>query len=211
VQVIANALDPYWPLPAAAARAEDGYVLAVARLAPEHAYKGVDRVIDALARIGSVRLVVAGDGPDRARLEARATAAGIDARFSGLVSDAALAELYRGARAFVLPSTGEGFGLVYLEAMAFGLPCVAARAGGAPEVVDDGVTGVVVEPDDDEGLRTAIARVLGDEGAALGAAGRARVERHFSYAAYEQRVHAALDALAEGSQRRSRAMARQRR
>lgn len=195
IRVLPNGLDPFWPADTGA-RATDGHLLAVGRLQPDSPTKGIDLVIEALARVASrPPLVVAGDGPDRTRLEALAARLGVDARFVGAIDDAALFELYRGARAFVLPSSREGFGLVYLEAMAFGLPCVAAAAGGAPEVVVDGATGVVVPPGDVAAVAAAIGRALGAEGQAMGAAGRARVEREFLYPAYEARVHAAIDLL----------------
>jgi phosphatidylinositol alpha-1,6-mannosyltransferase len=197
VRVVPNGLDPDWPLVPPPRRApSQGHLLAVARLHPDDAYKGVDRTLEALARLEAPPpLVVAGDGPDRPRLEALARALGVRATFPGRVDDAALAGLYRDACAFVLPSTGEGFGLVYLEAMAAGLPCVAALAGGAPEVVADGETGVVVPPDDLDALAAAIARVSGPDGPALGAAGRARLEDRFLFPAWEARLVSALEAL----------------
>lgn len=194
IRVLPNGLDPFWPDDTTSTA--DGYLLAVGRLQPESPTKGIDLVIEALARLPDrPPLVIAGDGPDRARLEALAARLGVEARFAGPIGDAALFELYRGARAFVLPSSREGFGLVYLEAMSFGLPCVAANAGGAPEVVRDGETGVIVPPGDVDAVAAAIRRVLGPEGAVMGAAGRARVEREFLYPAYEARVHAAIDLL----------------
>lgn len=199
VRVIPNALDPLWPLPETPTRG-DRHLLAVSRLHPEHRYKGIDLTIEALARMPArPRLVVAGHGPDRPWLEALPAARGIDVSFVGRVDDAALATLYRDAIAFVLPSAGEGFGLVYLEAMASALPCIAAAAGGAPEVVLHDRTGVVVAPGDVEGLARAIARVSSDEGRVMGLAGRARLEAEFLFATYEARVHAALDALLQST------------
>ncbi len=197
IHVIPNALDPFWPLPAAPERGER-HVLAVSRLHHDHAYKGIDVTLQALATLPEAErpaYVVAGDGPDRERLEVMGRELGVDVRFTGRVSDEVLTELYRDAAAFVLPSTGEGFGLVYLEAMAFALPCVAAKAGGATEVVADEVTGVVIAPRDVAGLARAITRVTGPEGETFGRAGRARVEREFLFPTYEARVHAALDQL----------------
>lgn len=195
VHVIPNALDPFWPLPEVAARG-GRHLLAVSRLHPEHRYKGLDLTIEALARRPErPPLVIAGHGPDQAHLEALAAARGVAVTFTGRVGDAALAALYRDAIAFVLPSTGEGFGLVYLEAMAFGLPCIAAAAGGAPEVVVHDRTGIAIPPGDVEALSVALGRVLSDEGRRMGLAGRARLEAEFRYPTYEARVHAALDAL----------------
>lgn len=201
VQVIPNALDPHWPLPEVAERG-GRHLLAVSRLHPEHRYKGLDLTIEALARRADrPPLVIAGHGPDQARLEALAAARGVAVTFTGRVGDAALAALYRDAIAFVLPSTGEGFGLVYLEAMAFGLPCIAAAAGGAPEVVAHDRTGIVIPPGDVSALAAALTRVTSDEGAALGRAGRVRLEADYLYPTYEARVHAALERLISGDSR----------
>lgn len=187
VQVIANALDPYWPLPPL--HVGTGHLLAVARLDPSDAYKGIDVTLAALARLPDPpRLVVVGEGADRARLQALART---PVTFTGAVDDATLQALYADASAFVLPSTGEGFGLVYLEAMAHGLPVIGARAGGTPEVVVDGETGVLVAPGDVD----ALAHALGHLDPAMGPRGRARVERHFLYPRYAADVAAALSAL----------------
>lgn len=199
-RVVLNALDPFWPLPSLAARPARDFLLTVARLHPNHRYKGIDLTIEALAMLPAERrpmIVVAGDGPDRPRLEALASSLGVVVQWAGQVDDAQLKDLFARASAFVMPSTGEGFGLVYLEAMAFGLPCVAARAGGAPEVVIDGDTGVVVAPGDKVALASAIETVTGDRGAEMGRLGRARVERYFLFKHYELRLHDVLDELAD--------------
>ncbi len=126
------------------ARAGRGFLLIVGRLAAGERYKGHDELLAALPRLlaaaPGARLVIAGDGDDRPRLAAKAAALGLGDRalFAGFVSEATLAELYRRSAAFVMPSRGEGFGLVYLEAMRAGRPCVAARGGAAEEVVVDG-------------------------------------------------------------------------
>jgi len=140
-------------------------------------------------------VVIAGDGPDRPRLEAIALRLGGNVTFLGRVDDMTLNAAFAGARAFVLPSAGEGFGLVYLEAMAHALPCVAAKAGGAPEVVLDGETGVVVPPRHIGALSEAIERVWGEAGEAMGQRGRERLERSFMFERYEHDVHQALSDL----------------
>lgn len=201
VRVVHNALDPFWPLPELDGSRPREHLLAVSRLHPGHAYKGIDLTIEALARIPVERrlpFVVCGDGPDRPRLEALARTLRVDVRFAGRVPDSKVGELFRRAAAFVMPSTGEGFGLVYLEAMAFGLPCVAARAGGAPEVVLDGETGLVIAPGDLGGLVNAIEAVTGEAGVGLGRRGRERLEARFLFRDYRERVFEALDELVDG-------------
>jgi glycosyltransferase involved in cell wall biosynthesis len=140
--------------------------------------------------------VIAGDGDDRPRLERKAQALGVGARivFTGFTSEATLEELYRRSAALVLPSRGEGFGLVYLEAMRAGKPVVAARGSAAEEIVLDGETGRLVDPADREELAAALADLLSEPERAttLGAAGRERWRTEFSYDRYERRLHAAL-------------------
>lgn len=123
--------------------------------------KGVDVLIDACAALGRpVRLEVFGDGTERAALERRAGELGLDARFHGFVDDlrARLDEL----DVFVLPTRADNLPIALLEAMASALPVVATRVGGNPEVVEDGVTGLLVEPDDPSSLAGAVGRLLAD-------------------------------------------------
>lgn len=147
----------------AGARMFDGpYALIVGRMAAAERYKGHDALLAIWPRVRAsvpdARLVIAGDGDDRDRLEAVARAAGLAGSvvFTGRVDAATLAALYRDATAFVMPSAGEGLGLVYLEAMAAGTPCVA-RPGAPEEIITHGVNGVIVDPETDGGSRLAAA------------------------------------------------------
>jgi glycosyltransferase involved in cell wall biosynthesis len=141
------------------------YALVVARLSPE---KGVDVAIDA-CRIAGIALVVAGDGPERARLAERAR--GADVRFVGHVEDARLAELRARATLALVPSrSAETFGLAAAEAMAAGLPVAASRIGALPEIVEDRG---LARAGDAADLAGAIERLRGDEQA--GERARARV------------------------------------
>jgi phosphatidylinositol alpha-1,6-mannosyltransferase len=130
--------------------AEGPRILAVSRLDSGDPYKGIDTVIEAmpLVRLTYPRatLQVVGDGSDRPRLEALVHQLRLAAAvtFHGRISDSQLLEQYEACDLFALPSRKEGFGLVYLEAMSFGKPCLAARAAGAIEVVSDDV-GALVE------------------------------------------------------------------
>jgi phosphatidylinositol alpha-1,6-mannosyltransferase len=186
-------------------RAAPGYVLIVGRMAAEERYKGHDELIDVwpsvLERIASARLIVAGDGDDRARLEARVARMGLAAaiRFLGRVPDADLQALYRDAAFLALPSRGEGFGLVLLEAMRAGRPCLAGR-GAAEEIVIDAATGLIVDPLDAAALRGALVRLLGDSAlrATLGAAGAERFSARFTAAQFRARLRAALDLAPAG-------------
>jgi glycosyltransferase involved in cell wall biosynthesis len=162
-------LPPRAALPSTA-WGEGGYALVVSRLAPE---KGVDVAIDACRGAG-VPLVVAGDGPERARLEARAAATGGERstiRFAGRVDEAELARLRAGAAIALVPSrAAETFGLAAAEAMAAGVPVAASRVGALPELVDERG---LVPPGDAAALAEAIGRLAGNQDVAL--QGRERV------------------------------------
>lgn len=110
------------------------------------------------------QLILAGDGEHRATLERRAEALGITAatRFLGAVARAQLDPWYRAADIFCLPSTYEGFPVAILEAMAAGLPVVATSVSGIPEAIEDGVTGLLVEPEDASGLAQALGQLAHD-------------------------------------------------
>ena len=133
------------------------------------------------------RWVIAGAGPFRGRLERAIADAGIGphVHFVGKVSDADLHAWYEGADLFVHPTLYEGSSLVTLEAMAHRRACVVTRAGGLPDKVHNGVNGWIVEPGDPSALAAAISGAISDPErlARYGAAGRAIVEREFSWTA----------------------------
>jgi phosphatidyl-myo-inositol dimannoside synthase len=171
-------------------------VLTVGRMNRTERYKGHDQLIDAwphvVERVPGAQLVIAGNGDDLPRLqnEAAAGRAARNIRFTGFVSREQLDELYRSASLFALPSRGEGFGLVYLEAMSYGLPCVGAIHDAAGEVIVDGQTGRLVDQADLAGLADAIATLLvdGDSRRRMGQAGRSRVLAEFSFEQFRARV-----------------------
>jgi len=156
-------------------------VLCVARMYPRKRIGDLVRAAAPLrARIPGVRVRIVGDGPESARLRALAARLGLEetVTFLGEIGRSALAVEYVSADCFCLPTVQEGFGLVFAEAMAAGVPIVACRAAAVPEVVEDGRTGLLVSPNEPEELARAMERVLMNPGlrAELGAAGRRRVE-----------------------------------
>jgi phosphatidylinositol alpha-1,6-mannosyltransferase len=177
---------------AAGLPAEGRLVLALSRLVPR---KGIDVVIAAAALLAPSRpdlvVAVAGAGRDRARLERAARAAGAPVRFLGRVAEEDLPGLMAAADVLAVPCRSrwggleqEGFGIVFLEAAACGVPAVAGRTGGAAEAVVDGETGAVVDrPDDPLAVAAALAPLLDDPGlrAAWGRAARRRAEEQFRY------------------------------
>ena len=180
-------------------RVGSGFLLIVGRMAATERYQGHDQLLEALASRPGLRLVIAGDGDDRPRLEARAAELGVarNVLFTGFVSEATLAELYWRCAVFTMPSRGEGFGIVYLEAMRAGKPCIAARASAAAEVVEDGKTGLLVDPDDREELAAALGRLLenSDLARAMGEAGDRRWRDEFSPARFRERMKPLLERL----------------
>jgi phosphatidyl-myo-inositol dimannoside synthase len=174
--------DDATPLPA-----ERPTILTIARI--EERYKGHDTIVRALplvlAKVPDAQWVVIGDGSLRPGLEQLAASHGVAhaVRFLGAVSDAERNVWLRRARLLAMPSrlpaggfAGEGFGIVYLEAGAYGKPVVAGNVGGALDAVLDGETGLLVDPLDPLALAQAITTLLLDDGLAarLGEAGRAR-------------------------------------
>ncbi len=166
-------------------------IITVCRLVPR---KGVDVLLRALPtillKIPQVVLLVVGDGPERTALQRLAAALGLTSsvRFLGRVSRADLLKTLRLGDVFALTPREigndiEGFGMAYIEAAAAGLPAVASRSGGVPEAVLDGVTGLLVPPDDPPETAQALLRLLlnGELRARLAAAARARAQNEFPW------------------------------
>jgi phosphatidylinositol alpha-1,6-mannosyltransferase len=164
-------------------------ILTVGRWLAAERYKGMDTLITALPRLltrwPEVQLVLVGTGDDRAWLEDLMEKNGVHrhVHFLGGLSYSELAACYRACEIFALPSLGEGFGLVYLEAMACGKPVVGGSHGGAPEIIEDGVTGYLVPHGDPIQLATCIETLLADPAHAkeMGARGRQRAENEFRF------------------------------
>lgn len=214
-----DVIPPGVDLPPAAAGAEPDSrptILTVARLV--ESYKGHDVMIRALRRVRETvpdaRWAVLGDGPLRPSLEARAREEGVgDAiLFEGSVSDAERDAWYERARVFAMPSRlppeglgGEGFGIVYLEAAAHGLPSIGGDVAGARDAILDGETGRLVDPTDDTAVAAAIVELLVDPGRAarMGVAARQFAESH-SWPRIAARVEAALEEAAPAAARAGR-------
>ncbi len=171
-------------------------LLTLGRMASEERYKGFDEVLEALPtlarEIPNVAYLLVGDGADRPRLQRKARALGVESRvvFAGKVPEAEKADHYRTSHVFAMPSRGEGFGFVFLEAMACGIPVVASRADGSREAVRDGSLGELVDPRNPEDIRRGI----------LAAARRPRGVvpeglDYFSFANFQTRVRDWLERL----------------
>ncbi len=142
-------------------------ILTVARISRGDRYKGHDTVLAALKqlvpRMPDLAYVIAGDGDDRPRLEQLARDCGVADRvhFAGQVSDSEFLDYYRLADVFVMPSAKEGFGIVFLEAAATGLPVIAGSKDGSADPLADGAIGTMVAPGDAMAVAEAIERALG--------------------------------------------------
>jgi glycosyltransferase involved in cell wall biosynthesis len=155
-------------------------ILCVAHLYPRKSVDTLLRAFVPLQRRAVLRIV--GVGPERLRLEqlARDLAIADRVHFLGHLPLPALTAEYRNATIFALPSAQEGFGIVFLEAMASSLPVVAARAAAVPEVVAEGVTALLVDPNDEAALTNNLEKLLDDpaQREAMSSAGCLRVQRY---------------------------------
>ena len=177
-------------------------LLTVGRLISSEPGKGVDSVIEVLPKVmkavPDLFYVIVGGGDLQPRLEqmARESSARDSIFFVGKLPLDQLKGCYARTDIFVMPSRQEGFGIVFLEAMVFGKPVIAGDSGGAPEVVQNGVTGFSVNPDDRDALTDRLIQLLQDESlrTRMGGAGRQRVEDNFTFMRFEEKLTKMLDA-----------------
>ena len=200
IRILPWALDPQFESQAVAASRmalpgefpQGRVILSVGRWVASERYKGMNTLITALPRLltrwPELELVIAGEGDDRAWLEDLAEQSGVlrHVHFLTGLNNAQLAACYAACEMFALPSSGEGFGMVYLEAMSYGKPVIGGAHGGAPEVIEDGVTGYLVPHGDAVHLATSIEALLLNPTVAqeMGRRGRERVERAFRFNAF---------------------------
>jgi glycosyltransferase involved in cell wall biosynthesis len=141
-------------------------LMTLGRLAPDEQYKGFDEIMESLPvlskEIPRITYLIVGDGGDRPRLEAKARALGVGERvvFAGFIPEAEKADHYRLADAFVMPGRGEGFGFVFLEALACGIPVVGSKLDGSREALRDGALGILVDPRRPDEIQAGILQVL---------------------------------------------------
>lgn len=180
-------------------------ILTVGRWLASERYKGMDTLIKALPRLllrwPEVELVLVGEGDDKDWLVDIARHSGVQKHvhlLSGL-SYPQLSACYAAAEIFALPSRGEGFGFVYLEAMARGKPVIGGAHGGAPEVIQDAVTGYLVQHGETEQLATSIDTLLSNPELAkkMGAQGKDRVEKEFRFSVFAKSFKKILHELCE--------------
>jgi len=170
-------------------------IMTLARLPGVERYKGVDEVLEVMPALlekePTLKYLVAGDGDDRPRLEAKARSLGLTDRviFAGMVKESDKADLFRLADAFVMPGRGEGFGFVFLEALACGVPAVGSKIDGSREALRDGLLGELVDPADPASIKKGILDALAKpKGIPEGLA-------YFAWPAFSRRVADAVHGL----------------
>ena len=211
--MLANQRTPQADL-RAAVPVENGrrIVLTVGRLAASERYKGHDVMLRAWVRVRekmpkAVYLIV-GDGDDRLRLQALALELGLGESvcFAGAVSEDVLAACYKACEVFAMPARtvldprapqGEGFGIVFLEAMTHGKPVIGPRFGAPSEFIRHGEHGLLVDPEDPAGVAQAVIDLLTlpELAARMGQAGKQKVTQDFSYNRFCERLRQALSEL----------------
>jgi phosphatidyl-myo-inositol dimannoside synthase len=171
-------------------------LMTLGRLASDERYKGFDEILELLptlsTEIPNVAYLIVGDGSDRPRLEKKARALGVHDRvvFGGLISEAEKADHYRLADTYVMPGWGEGFGIVYLEAMACGIPVVASKVDGSREAVRHGALGNMVDPSDQQDIKAGILEALNRPKGVV-----PEGLDYFSYGNFARRLHLIVESI----------------
>jgi len=157
---------PQWLLEKYGLLPETPIILTVCRLAEAERYKGYDQIIRALPQVlrqvPNARYLLVGKGPDRTRIEALIAESGVQDAviLAGFVPDAELIDYYNLCDIFAMPSKAEGFGIVYLEALACGKPVLAGNKDGSRDAIADGELGILLDPDDTDAIANEMIGVL---------------------------------------------------
>src|SRR5918992_3204381 len=169
-------------------------LMTLGRLSEHEKYKGVDEILELMPalikEIPNIAYLIVGDGTDRHRLVEEGQALGVHERVvcAGYIPESEKADHYRLADAYVMPGRGEGFGIVYLEALACGVPVVASKVDGSREAVRDGALGILVDPRDAEDIKRGILEALERPKGVV-----PEGLEYFSYTNFEQRAHHIID------------------
>ncbi|MBD2245409.1 glycosyltransferase family 4 protein [Nostoc sp. FACHB-888] len=175
-------------------------LMTLGRLDSYERCKGFDEVIEVLPKLSEIipNLVylIVGEGSDRERLEQKVRSLNLQEKviFTGFISEAEKADHYRLADVYAMPSKGEGFGFVFLEAMACGIPVVASKVDGSREAVRNGLLGILVNPDDLEEVKAGILEALKRPKGVI-----PRGLDYFSYENFERRCHQICDQILQVS------------
>lgn len=197
-------------------------LMTLGRLSPEEKYKGIDEMIELMPRLAQdfpgIAYLVCGEGADRSRLVAKARELRLDVLdfsgkspgrleatidqpmasrvvFTGLVAESEKADHYRLADVYVMPSSGEGFGIAFIEALACGVPAIGSKADGSREALREGRLGRLVDPRDPDDIYDAVIRTLADSAGPGPRIARGELE-YFSEERFTSRLHEIIDAIA---------------
>jgi glycosyltransferase involved in cell wall biosynthesis len=205
VNLFPCSLDPHWVPEELDCESPGGVpvILSVCRLTKDDSYKGVDSVIRSLPAVvrecGPVAYRIVGQGDDVYSLKELAEELNVSSyvTFAGELSEDELREEYRRCSLFVMPSEKEGFGIVFLEAMAHAKPVIGGAHGGTPSVITHGETGLLVSRLDIDELSQSITRILKDSEfrALLGLAGHKRLLDDFTFRGFEANLDSLLQRL----------------
>ncbi len=177
-------------------------LMTLGRLSSDERYKGIDEIIELLPELArdipNLGYLVVGDGTDLSRLQEKARSLGVVEYvvFTGIIPESEKVDHYRLADVFVMPSRSEGFGFVFLEAIACGIPVVASKVDGSREAVRDGKLGILVDPDKPEEIKAGILEALKRH--------RGIVPKgldYFSYSNFKKRCHRIIDQVLARSKR----------
>lgn len=211
-RVINNCLDPFLEQPLQKGKAgfllqryglqeEHTILLTVTRMADAEQYKGYDRVLEALpqlvAQYPNLRYLLVGkyDAAEKQRIDAIIGSLGLQDTviFTGFVADEELSLHFTLGDIFVMPSEKEGFGIVFIEAMFYGLPVIAGNADGSTDALCNGELGLLVDPADIPAIAGAIKKMLDDRTAYL--PDEEKLQSHFGYRGYKQQLHTCMETL----------------
>jgi phosphatidylinositol alpha-1,6-mannosyltransferase len=207
IKVLNNCLDPFLPLlknvvvppgllSGYGIKADDKVLLTIARLSSTEKYKGYDDVLKAIAGLKDQRIkyILAGkaDEPERKRLEKMVAELGLQWQviIPGFIAEETLAAHFTSCDCYIMPSSKEGFGIVFIEAMHYGAPVIGGNVDGSTDALKDGQLGLLVRPGHIEGIQEAISLVLND--AETYRPNKDLLEASFSYEAYKNRLNTLL-------------------
>ena len=200
IDILHNCLDPDFQFTDTDASDREANLLTVSRITNFEPHKGQELVLAAmphlLEQFPQLIYDVVGDGDRRPALERLAMQLEISdsVRFHGVVTDAELSRFYSKDAVFVMPSTVEGFGFVFAEAMSYGMPAIGGNRDAGAEVIIDGTTGFVIDPESVEALVTAVSGLLGNEATwrRMSAQARRHARSSFAYTLFRDRFAAIL-------------------
>jgi glycosyltransferase involved in cell wall biosynthesis len=212
ISVFPNTIDPFFKFPADFTKpvylqerygiaGDEKVIFTLTRLNSNEGYKGYDTLVSILPELMkkniSFKYILAGkaDATELQRMNALISSLGLENKviMPGFVADEEITDHYLLADVFVMPSKGEGFGIVYTEAMACGLPVIAGNKDGSTEALQFGELGTLVDPDGEEELKEALVKVLGEDNDPLLV--QQKMLKHFSFEKFKGRMKKVIEGV----------------